>query len=293
MEAYLVSLSIFCLIYLLLGLGLNLQYGFTGLMNFGVVGFYALGAYISALLTLRGYPIYVGLAAATIGAALSAIPLGLLSLRLRDDYLAVLTLAFAEVVRLVLANEAWLTKGTQGIPNIPQPFESLPYASQQWAFLSLLVGLNLLAAWALVRVVQSPFGRTITAIRDDEVAVKSLGKDPTIFKTQVFMIGSGLFGLAGALQGHYLTYISPEQFLPIITFYVWMAVLMGGVGRLGGSLLGTAFLVLLLEGSRFARDAFPMISELHLASLRLMAIGLAIIIFTIYRPEGILGERTR
>jgi branched-chain amino acid transport system permease protein len=289
-DAYLVSLTIFCLIYLLLGLGLNLQYGFTGLMNFGVVGFYALGAYTSALLTVHGYSIVIGLVAAIIGSAIAAIPLGILSLRLRDDYLAVLTLAFAEVVRLVLSNEAWLTKGTQGIANIPQPFQQLPYWSQQWAFLGVLLVLNAVAAWALVRIVKSPFGRTITAIRDDEIAVKSLAKDPTVYKIQVFMIGSGLFGLAGALQAHYLTYISPEQFLPIITFYVWMAILMGGVGNLGGSLLGTAFLVLLLEGSRFARDAFPMVSEIHLASLRLIAIGTAIIVFTIYRPQGILGK---
>lgn len=293
MDAYLVSLAIFCLIYLLLGLGLNLQYGFTGLMNFGVVGFYGLGAYISALLALKGWPLPIAFLAATLGSAVAAIPLGLLSLRLRDDYLAVLTLAFAEVVRLVLANEAWLTKGTQGLANIPQPFQQLPYGMQQWAFLALLVVVNVAAAWVLVRIVKSPFGRTITAIRDDEIAVKSLGKDPTVFKTQVFMIGSGLFGLAGALQGHYLSYISPEQFLPIITFYVWMAILIGGVGKLSGSLLGTVFLVLLLEGSRFARDIIPAVSEPQLASLRLMAIGLAIIVFTVYRPEGILGEKAR
>lgn len=291
MDAYIVSLSIFCLIYLLLALGLNLQYGFTGLMNFGVVGFYGVGAYISALLTLKGAPIFVGLTAAVIGAAIAAIPLGLLSLRLRDDYLAVLTLGFAEVVRLVLANEIWLTNGTQGLANIPQPFQNLSYSAQPAAFLALLVVLTAIAAWVLVRIVKSPFGRTITAIRDDEIAVKSIGKDPTIFKTEVFMIGAGLSGLAGALQAHYLTYISPEQFLPIITFYVWMAVLIGGVGRLSGALLGTLFLVVLLEGSRFARDLVPAVSELHLASLRLMAIGAAIVVFTIYRPEGLLGVK--
>ena len=291
MTSYLVSISTFCAIYLLLSFGLTLQYGFTGLMNFGVVGFYAIGAYGGARLAPLGVPGAVTLLAAALIAALCAIPLGLLSLRLRDDYLAVVTLAFAEVVRLVIANEAWLTRGTQGIPNVPQPFQFAMYGAQQWLFLGLVILLNVLAARVLTSIVRSPFGRTIRAIRDDEVALRSLGKDPSRFKTQVFMIGSAFFGLAGALQAEYLTYISPEQFLPIITFYVWMAILIGGVGRIGGALFGTAFLVLLLEGSRFARDALPMISEVQLASVRLMLIGAVIIFVTIYAPEGILGAK--
>ena len=289
---YLIAVLTFGLIYLLLTIGLNLQYGFTGLVNFGVVGFYALGAYSGALASTRlGLPIPVGLVLAMGVAAIPAIPLGLLSLRLRDDYLAIVTLGFAEFVRLVATNEHALTRGVQGIPGIPSPFEDvLPGASHSVAFLLLLLAINVVVAIGIRRLVGSPFGRVITAIRDDEVAVKALGKDPTWFKVQVFAIGAGLAGLAGALQAHYLTFISPEQFLSVITFYVWMAMLMGGAGRLAGSVAGAGILVGLLEGSRFLRDFLPGVSEVQMANLRLLLIGVAIVMVVRFRPQGLFGS---
>lgn len=289
---YLIAVLTFGLIYLLLTIGLNLQYGFTGLVNFGVVGFYALGAYSGAIATTRlGLPIPAGMLLAVVVAAIPAIPLGLLSLRLRDDYLAIVTLGFAEFVRLVATNEQALTRGVQGIPGIPSPFEGvLPGGAHSAAFLLLLLAINVVVALGIRRLVGSPFGRVITAIRDDEVAVKALGKDPTWFKVQVFAIGAGVAGLAGALQAHYLTFISPEQFLSVITFYVWMAMLMGGAGRLTGSVIGAGILVALLEGSRFLRDFLPGVSEVQMANLRLLVIGVAIILVVRFRPQGLFGS---
>lgn len=294
MEAYLTAVGIVALIYMLLALGLNLQYGFTGLINFGHVGFFAIGAYASALLTLAGWPMILGWLLAILLAALAAYPLGLLSLRLREDYLAIVTLGFSETVRIAAAEEKWLTKGMQGVPGIPRLFGDLGVGGwSEVATLALLILLNAAAIVLILRIVRSPFGRLIEAIRDDEDAVKALGKDPARFKIQVFVIGAGLAGLAGAIYAHYITFISPEQFLPLVTFYVWMAMIMGGVGRVSGAVVGIVILMLFLEGSRFLRDFIPGVSEVEMASLRLAAIGFALILFTLYRPQGLMGDFTR
>ncbi len=293
MEGYLVAVGTIGGIYALLALGLNLQYGYTGLINFGVVALYAIGAYTSALLAMHGVPFAVAMAAGTLLAAACAWPLGVICLRLRDDYLAVVTLAFAEIVRTVIVSEDWLTAGPRGLPGIPRPFAAMAPGSAAIAYLCLVLAAVAAGMAITAGLVRSPFGRLIRAIRDDEDAVRSIGKSPARAKLAVFMIGAGLTGLAGALYAHYLTFISPDQFVPLLTFYVWIAVIMGGAGRIGGALAGAALLTLFLEGSRFLRDALPFIPEVQMASLRLAAIGLALILFTIYRPEGLLGRATR
>ena len=290
---YLLAVGTMGGIYALLALGLNLQYGYTGLINFGVVALYAIGAYTSALLALQGVPILLAMAAGTLLAALCAWPLGVICLRLRDDYLAIVTLAFAEIVRTVIVSEDWLTSGPRGLPGIPRPFAtwgSQPAAAAYFALVLLAVATCVLVTVGLVR---SPFGRLIQAIRDDEDAVRSVGKRPARAKLVVFAIGSGMTGLAGALYAHYLTYISPDQFVPLLTFYVWIAVIMGGAGRIGGAIAGAALLTLFLEGSRFLRDVLPFVSDVQMASLRLAVVGLGLILFTIYRPQGLLGRGAR
>lgn len=293
MEGYLLAVGTIGGIYALLALGLNLQYGYTGLINFGVVALYAIGAYTSALLTMQGVPIALAMAAGTLLAAACAWPLGVICLRLRDDYLAIVTLAFAEIVRTVIMSEDWLTAGPRGLPGIPRPFASMTPEAAGVAYLCLVLAMVAICMGVTAGLVRSPFGRLIRAIRDDEDAVRSIGKSPARSKLVVFMIGAGMMGLAGALYAHYLTFISPDQFVSLLTFYVWIAVVMGGAGRIGGALAGAALLTLFLEGSRFLRDALPFIPEVKMASLRLAAIGLALILFTIYRPQGLLGRSAR
>lgn len=293
MVAYLVAVGIIALIYMLLTIGLNLQYGYTGLINFGVVAFFAIGAYASALLTLAGWPLLPAFAVAMVAAGLVAYPIGLLSLRLSDDYLAVVTLGFSEVVRLAIQQEQWLTKGVQGLPGIPRLFESLGVG--EYADLATLVTLvlcNAAAVALMLHLVRSPYGRLMQAIRDDEVAVEAIGKDPRRYKVQVFMLGAGLAGLAGAFYAHFITYLSPDQFLPLVTFYVWIAMIIGGTGRTSGAVAGSLILMVFLEGSRFARDWIPGVSEVQMASVRLALVGLALILFTLYRPQGLMGRRT-
>ena len=293
MVAYLVAVGIVALIYMLLTIGLNLQYGYTGLINFGVVAFFGIGAYASALLTLAGWPLLPAFLVAIGVAGIAAYPIGLLSLRLSDDYLAVVTLGFSEVVRLLIQQEQWLTKGVQGLPGIPRVFGSLGVGEYaDLATLGVLVLCNGAAVALMAHLVRSPYGRLIQAIRDDEVAVEAIGKDPRRYKVQVFMLGAGLAGLAGAFYAHFITYLSPEQFLPLVTFYVWIAMIIGGTGRTSGAVAGSLILMVFLEGSRFARDWIPGVSEVQMASVRLAIVGLALILFTLYRPQGLIGRRS-
>ena len=292
MTAYLVAVGIVALIYMLLTVGLNLQYGYTGLINFGVVAFFAIGAYTSALLTLHGWWLVPAFVAAMVLGGIVAYPIGLLSLRLSDEYLAVVTLGFSEVVRIVIQQEEWLTKGVQGLPGIRRMFSFMGVGGYaDVAILAVLAACNVAAIGLMLHLVRSPYGRLIQAIRDDEVAVEALGKDPRRLKVQVFMLGGAMAGVAGAFYAHFITYLSPDQFLPLVTFYVWIAMIIGGTGRTTGAVAGSLLLLVFLEGSRFARDFVPGVSEVQMASVRLALVGLALILFTLYRPQGIMGSR--
>lgn len=294
MSVYVVAISTVSLIYVLLALGLTLQYGLTGLINFGHVGFFAIGAYASAILATEGVPLVACFAAAALLAGLAAWPIGLVSLRLRDDYFPIVTLGFSETVRFVITSEKWLTNGVQGIPGIPRLFAGLSVGlAAQVAVLAVVLAVTVLAVVAMHRIVRSPFGRVIEAIRDNEDALRALGKEPARFKVQVLVLGAALAGVAGAFYAHYITYIVPDQFVPLVTFYVWMAIIIGGVGRVSGAVVGTVILMGLLEGSRFIRDVLPGVSEVEMASLRLGVIGVLLVLFTIYRPQGLMGGFAR
>ncbi len=289
MESYLIAVATMVLIYALLAIGLNLQYGETGLINFGHVAFFALGAYTSGLLSIKGWPWPLTFALAAGLTALSALPLGLAALRLREDYLAIVTLGFSETVRIVLQEERQWTNGVQGVPGIPKLYASWGGSVSGPALMLTLLAAVGLAALATHALKTSPFGRLLRAIRDNEEAVVALGKDPARYKIQVFMFGAALAGVAGAFYAHFLTFISPEQFVPLVTFYVWMGLILGGVGSLRGALGGTLLLVAFLEGSRFLRDLLPGVAEVQMASVRLAVVGLAIILFVLYRPQGLFG----
>jgi branched-chain amino acid transport system permease protein len=157
--------------------------------------------------------------------------------------------------------------------------------------LGALVVAVLLAVLATRLLQKSAFGRLLRAIRDNEPAVAALGKDPAGYKIRVFMLGAALAGIAGAFYAHFVTFITPEQFVPLVTFYVWMSIILGGVGSMRGALLGTLVLVVFLEGSRFLRDWVPGIAEAQMAHIRLGVVGLALILCMLYRPQGIFGKR--
>jgi len=293
MDSYLLTLAIIVGIYMLLALSLDLQYGFTGLINFGLAGFFAIGAYTSALLTMLGHwsPL-LSFPAAALLAALLAWPIGRVALRLRDDYLAIVTLGFSEIVRLVLTQEQWLTQGVRGLAGVPRLGAGWGNVRFNDMFLLSMLVLTIIAVIVFLRrLTNSPYGRTIQAIRDDETAVRVLGKEPARFKTQILMLGGAIAGLAGAFYAHYMTYIVPDQYVPLITFYIWMAIIMGGVARLSGAVVGAVILVAFTEGVRFSRGFIPGVSDAAMGSVQLGLVGLVLILFMRWRPQGVFGTK--
>ena len=291
MSEYLVALATIIGIQALLTLGLTLHYGVTGLVNFGHVAFYALGAYTSGLLTLVGVHFGVAMAAGVVLAVAASLLVGAATLRLREDYFAIVTLGFSELLRLLLLNARELTRGPLGIPGIPRPWRNLFGVPDHVAYLALVAVAVLIAFVLSEMLARSPLGRTLRAVRDDDQAAMALGKNVLRFRLTALGWGAGLAAVAGSLWAHYVTYVVPDQFTPEITFYTWMAMIIGGPGSMRGALWGTAILVGVLEGTRFAKEVLPMIDAPRLAALRQIAIGVGLIVMTVYVRK--LGGRTR
>ena len=293
MTSYLVAMVTTGAIYALLALGLNVMWGLTGLINLGLAGFFAFGAYVSAIATVSGgLPIPVGILLALVGAAGAGAGLAAVTLRLRGDYLAIVTLGFAETVRLVASNEIWLTNGADGISGIPGPLrgELSPFG------FNVLFCVLALAAVAVVlvvteRIARSPYGRVLRAVRDDEEVAAVAGKPVRRFKIEAFAIGAAIMGLAGALYGHYASYVAPAIFRPLITIYIDPALTAGGTGNARGTVLGAFLVILILEGTRFLKPLLPFLSGVQLAAFREILIGSLLILVMRLRPAGLLPER--
>jgi branched-chain amino acid transport system permease protein len=302
----------FSIIFAILALGFNLQWGFTGLFNAGIAGFFLIGAYTAAIAItpyappstgypghLGGYqlPLAIGALLAMLVSGLTAAVVALPTVRLRADYLAIATIAFAEVVRTVAINLEPITAGTIGIVGIPHLLE---FSGPNAAFLNMatVVGLGALILlglfFGLHYIVESPWGRVLRAIREDEEATMALGKNTFLYKIQVFAIGGALMGLAGWLFAVTLLYIEPSgSFAPAITFSVWVMVIVGGAGNLRGAMVG-AFVVYGLEWlSVQLKDLAPDFLKEAIPYLRLVVVGFLLIILIILRPEGILREKKR
>jgi branched-chain amino acid transport system permease protein len=291
MMGYLIAILTFVSLAVLLGFALNVQWGQAGMLNFGLAGFYGVGAYTAAILSKAGVDgLTATLAAIAMTAAISAL-VSLATLKLREDYLAITTLAFAELVRLVLTNETWLTGGTNGIRDIPRPLVGL-VGGDQYELFFLLLCLVLVAATYLLldRIIRSPFGRALRAVREDDVVAATLGKNVLALRVKAFAIGGAVIGLAGALHAYYFTYIDPGEFAGFVTVYAFMAVIVGGKGSNRGLLLGACTVMVLLEGTRFLKDFVPFLSAQQAASLRLAMIGAGLVLILIFRPEGISSE---
>jgi branched-chain amino acid transport system permease protein len=293
MENYLVAMLIFAGLYGLMALGLNIVWGMAGMINLGLVGFFALGGYASALATVRLHqPIAVGLAAAVAFAAFCGAGLALITARLRGDYLAIVTLGFAEIVRLIASNEIWLTNGTDGISGIPGPLRGTvtPVAFNEIYLAIVLVSVAVVLVLAQ-NLRHSPLGRVLRAIRDDDQVAGIAGKRVIAFKIQAFAIGAGILGFAGALYGHYTSYIAPDAFVPLLTIYIVLALSAGGTGNNYGALLGAGLIVVFQEGTRFVAAWIPGLAAVQIASLREIVISVALILILRFRPQGILPER--
>jgi branched-chain amino acid transport system permease protein len=292
MENYLIAMAVSAGIYALMALGLNVIWGMAGQVNLGLVGFFAVGAYVSALLTLKlGAPIMVGVLAGALAAAAVGAVVSLVTARLRGDYLAIVTLGFAETIRVVASNEIWLTNGTDGLSGIPGPWRAALTPPQFNLLYLCLVAALVVVAFALIdRLGHSPFGRVLRAIRDDEQAAAVAGKHALAFKVKAFAFGSAVLGLSGALYGHYTSYIAPDLFLPLLTLYIKLALLTGGVGNNRGAVLGAVVVVTFLESTRFIVPLLPGLTYVQGAALRELMISAALIVVLRMRPQGLLPE---
>jgi len=286
----------FASVYAILTLALNLQWGLTGLFNLGIAGFFAVGAYTSAILCtppspdwFGGFnlPIVVGAIGAMIMAAIVAVIIGLITVRLRTDYLAIASIGVAEIIRLILKNEEWLTNGVRGIPGIPAPLSGDPILVL--ILLLVIVG----AVYFLVeRARVSPWGRVLRAQRENEDGTLAAGKDTNRFRLESFVVGSALMGLAGALYAHFIGFITPQAFEPLYgTFLVWVMLVAGGSGNTLGALLGGFIIWFLWSGTQILTDILPAAYSTQAGSIRILLIGVLLEIVLLVRPEGLLPEK--
>jgi branched-chain amino acid transport system permease protein len=300
--AYAAFFLVTALTYGIMCLGLNVQWGQTGLFNVGVAGFVAIGAYTSALLTtpdvagrFGGFalPVWFGWMAAAMLAGAAAALIGVITLRLRADYLAITTFGIAIAIQLVALNAETLTGGPFGIGFIPRAFAGFEDRPVIFNLANLcLVGLiTLLLYHGLERLVRSPWGRVLRAIREDETAALSLGKNANLFRIQAFALGGAIMGLAGALQAHFIGFIAPENYVSTMTFQVWAMLIIGGAGNNRGALLGAVLVwgVWSITGAVLAA-AVPAEYQARAAALQIVLIGVALAALLVVRPRGLMGE---
>ena len=297
-NRYYLDLSILVLTYVMLGWGLNIVVGLAGLLDLGYVAFYAVGAYSYALLAQNfGLSFWIGLPLAGILAAFWGVLLGFPVLRLRGDYLAIVTLAFGEIIRLVLINWQSFTGGPNGIASIPRPsFFGLPFTDDEGGFAHtfglefspihrivflfyVILALALLTNWVTIRLRRLPIGRAWEALREDEIACRSLGINTTNTKLTAFSIGAMFGGFAGAFFATRQGFISPESFVFMESALILAIVVLGGMG----SQLGVAVAALVMIG------AFELLREF--AQYRMLVFGFAMVLIMVWRPRGLIGTR--
>lgn len=289
-------------IYIVLALSLNLVNGFTGLFSLGHAGFMAVGAYTSALLTMTpeqkemnfflepivpwlahfSIPFLPALLAAGCVAALLGFLVGAPVLRLKDDYLAIATLGFAEIIRVILTNTQSITNGSLGLKGLPR-----------FASTGVVWGCAALAALFMVLLVRSSYGRAMKAVRDDEIAAASMGVDVFRVKVVSFTASSFMAGVGGALLGHVLTTIDPKMFTFLLTFNILLVVVLGGIGSITGSVIAAIAVTILMELLRvldgpldlgfFQLEARP--------GLRMVAFSVLLMAVVLFRQRGLMGNR--
>jgi neutral amino acid transport system permease protein len=315
-DATRTGLGINAAVYALAAVGLNLQFGYTGLWNFGQAGFLLVGAYGTAI-AVNSWGLWLGWAVLVgIGAAvLLGLILGVPTLRLRADYLAIVTISAAEILRITANSTSVqsVTGGPQGIPGFanwffdhnPIPkgrygFGRITYTHRDLWVILVSWTLVVLASLLVALLVKSPWGRVVRAIREDEDAVRSLGKNVFAYKMQSLVLG----GVIGAIGGIMLVidrqFVEPNQFESAITFFAFAAVILGGAGTIWGPILGAIAFWFLVEGSQsFLRQAVShdflgsshVLTSTQVGPVRFVLVGLLIMLLVIFRPQGFLGSR--
>ena len=301
--SYLVFFTTVASILAIAVLGLNLQWGNTGLFNGGVVAFFGAGAYGTLILGgtpqpdhLGGYalPYALALLGGMVAAVLMAWVVGVLTLRLRHDYLAISTFGVAVAFESLMRNAEGLAGGAKGVRGFERPLRAALGDGFLYNLCFLAVVLLILVAVYLFlqRLIASPFGRLLRAIREDETAAQSLGKAPSRVRLTAFVTGSAIMGLAGGLYGTFYAFVSPQDVLPVLTFQIWAMLIVGGAGNNRGAVLGAFLIWAAWTASGWALSRFaPVEAQLYTGSIQYILIGAVIVGMLLWRPQGLLPER--
>lgn len=283
---YFLHIMILVGIYTILSVSLNLIAGYTGLISIAHAAFYGVGAYVAALMALNlQSPFLVNLVCAVILSGMLGALLGIPSLRIRDDYFVIATFAFQVITFSILNNWFSFTGGPMGLSGIPPPAIFGVEISSHFAFLIMVSFFCAVTIWITDRIVNSPFGRVLKTIREDEIFAQSAGKNVAAYKILVFTIGSGMAGVAGVIYAYYISFIDPTSFTVMESIFIISIVIIGGAGSLWGPVLGAAVLIILPELLRFIG-----LPSSVAANLRQIFYGGLLVAFMMWRPRGLLGQ---
>ncbi len=304
-------IHVLCLveIYILLALGLNVIIGYTGILNLGYAAYYGIGAYTAALLSIHlNMPFWLLLPISGLAAALSGALIGMTTLRLRGDYIAIVTLGFVEIVRLALNNLDSITNGPKGLPGVGQTIAAPQFTlagrtfvfDNDVYFYYLILVLTVLAIFALLRVHNSRVGRSWISIREDEVASEMMGVNTTAMKIKAFALGTFFAGIAGCVYTHWIGFITPELFTFWESVLLVCMIVLGGMGGITGVILGVLLIVGIPEVLRdvlqkisgdMAGGAAMKVFYDNLILARMLLFGMIMIVMVIFRPQGILPPK--
>ena len=313
----------FVAIYAVFALGLNVHWGYTGILNFGVMAFFLVGAYTAAIITkppassefveyIGGYgeklsflpflnsdewlPFLFGLATAAVVCGIVAFFVSIPALRLREDYLAIVTIGIAELLRRITIEEQWLVNGTRGLPGIPRPLGGLVEPGDyRFVLLGIVLAVLIIVYFAVERGIRSPWGRVLRALREDELTTAASGKNVFSFKSQSFVLGAMIMGIGGALYAYAFSALSSDTFSHFFsTFLIWAMLIVGGSGNNKGVILG-AYVVwgfwnitLLLQGYDM-----PGVIATRIPFIREFVVGVLILLVLLLRPQGLMPEVRR
>lgn len=296
-----INVGVFATTYGVFALGIQLNVGTTGIFNFGQAGFMAVGSYAMGILVVKaGVSFWLALVIGVLVAVAAALLVGLPSLRLRADYFAISTLAFSEIVRYVVDNWDGLTGGNLGLFGYTESWTSASARIDEWLmglgvaprFLLPLLVVNvavlLVLTATVLLLVRSPWGRVLRAIREDEDAARSLGKNTFAYKLQSLSLAAALAAVSGYMLAINISILSPANFEPILTAYGFVIVILAGLGSYTGVVVGSFLFIFVLESTRYLE--LPLSDE-RIAALRFMIVGLVLMALVIFRPQGLFGRR--
>ncbi|SAL51609.1 branched-chain amino acid ABC transporter permease [Caballeronia concitans] len=292
MSSFVLHVVTLACIYALMALGLNLQAGFAGLLNFGFVAFVGIGAYATGIASSAGWPCIVGIVAGMAGAMLVGFVMARLGRNLASDYWAIATLAIAELIRTVALNEGWLTGGAQGISGIAPLFPRLTGARSDVAFFLLAVALLAAALVVCTRLARGRYGRALRLMREEPALAQSLGYRLVQMKTTATMTAAAIAATGGSLLALYMSFVGPDFMFASETFAIWTMVMIGGLGNNAGVVFGALLVEAIYSAVPFAKDYLDIGTDVA-GAVRLGAIGCILLACLLLRPGGLLPERIR